>query len=286
MIKIALNAGHYLYTAGKRCLKSLDPNETREWILNARICEKVEQFLSGYVGYELLRIDDRTGKTDVSLKNRTKAANNWGATVWVSVHHNAGIGGGSGGGIVVYTYPKVDEETKTLQKKFYDKLIDKTGLRGNRATPLATSDLHECRETVMPAILMELGFMDSTTDVPIILTEEYANKCAAAICEVLIEHYGLKVKEIIDEPEKIPVEESKSEESVIEPAEPESNTPEFDDRITDEPEVSEEADEEELPKANVIIKDADEVSDYATLTIAKILKLIIELIKNLFKKEN
>ena len=31
IFKLALNAGHGLYTEGKRCLKSLDPKETREW---------------------------------------------------------------------------------------------------------------------------------------------------------------------------------------------------------------------------------------------------------------
>lgn len=31
--RIALTAGHYYYTPGKRCLKSIDPNETREWVL-------------------------------------------------------------------------------------------------------------------------------------------------------------------------------------------------------------------------------------------------------------
>ena len=41
MFKIAIDAGHGLYTAGKRCLKSIDPNETREWVLNSRIAGKV-----------------------------------------------------------------------------------------------------------------------------------------------------------------------------------------------------------------------------------------------------
>ena len=45
MFKIALNAGHGLKTAGKRCLKSIDPNETREWVLNSRIEEKITQNL-------------------------------------------------------------------------------------------------------------------------------------------------------------------------------------------------------------------------------------------------
>ena len=38
----------------------------------------------------------------------------------------------------------------------------------------------------MPAVLLELGFMDSKTDVPVILTEKYADQCAAAIVKVLV----------------------------------------------------------------------------------------------------
>ena len=46
--KIALSAGHGKNTAGKRCKKSLDPNETREWVLNNRIADKVENLLKSY----------------------------------------------------------------------------------------------------------------------------------------------------------------------------------------------------------------------------------------------
>ena len=195
MLKIALTAGHYLGTAGKRCLKSLDPNETREWVLNNRIADKVEALLSGYDGYALLRTDDTTGKADVDVTARTTAANNFKADIYVSVHHNAGINGGKGGGIVAYTYTKVDDETRAWQKELYDSLIAETGLKGNRANPLATANLAECRRTLMPAVLLELGFMDSATDVPIILSEGYADACARAIVKVLVRRGGLTKKE-------------------------------------------------------------------------------------------
>ena len=42
---IALDAGHGLYTAGKRCLKALDAKETREWVLNDRIVDKLQKML-------------------------------------------------------------------------------------------------------------------------------------------------------------------------------------------------------------------------------------------------
>ena len=171
MFKIALTAGHYKYTPGKRCLKSLDPSETREWVLNDRIADKIEKLLKNYDGYSLLRTDDTTGEKDVSLQARTDAANKFKADFYLSIHHNAGVSTeiydekagkttikpGTGGGIVAYVYTKVDAETKAWQKELYDALIAKTGLKGNRANPLNSADLHELRETEARAVLLELG---------------------------------------------------------------------------------------------------------------------------------
>lgn len=194
--KIALTAGHYMGTPGKRCMKKFDPNETREWWLNDRIADKVEKLLKGYTGYELIRTDDTTGKKDISLNARTNAANNFKADFYLSIHHNAGINGGKGGGIIAYVYTKVGAETLAWQKDLYNALIDATGLKGDRKSPLPKSNLHECRETNMPAVLLELGFMDSATDVPVILTEKFADQCAAAIVKVLVKRGGLKQKPV------------------------------------------------------------------------------------------
>lgn len=202
MFKIALNAGHYLYEPGRRCMAAFDKNQTREWVLNSRICEKVEKNLKAYTGYELLRLDDRSGETLVILGERTKKANSFGADVYVSVHHNGGIGGGKGGGIVAYTYLKVDKYTSDMQKLLYNKLIEKTGLKGNRATPLAKADYAEVRDTKMPAVLLECGFMDSATDTPVIITEDFADKAAEAITEALVTLGKLEKSENTQKPEE------------------------------------------------------------------------------------
>lgn len=193
--KLAITAGHYYYTSGKRCLKSLDPNETREWVLNDRIVDKIEKKLKDYNGIEVKRLDDTTGKTGIDLATRSNAANKWGADFYLSIHHNAGIKGGKGGGIVAFIYNgKVSAITNEWQKELYNELIKLTGLKGNRATPLAKADLHECREPIAPAVLLELGFMDSATDVPIILTEDYAEKCAQACVNVIVKKAKLTKK--------------------------------------------------------------------------------------------
>ena len=194
MFKLALNAGHYKYTAGKRCHKDLDPNETREWVLNDRICDKIEKILSEYDGIEVLRIDDTTGEKDTSLSARTTKANNWGADFYLAIHHNAAGKKFSGGGIVAYVYTSPSSESLAWQKALYDASINATGLKGNRSTPLAKSNLHEVRETKMPAVLMECGFMDSTADCPVILTEDFADKIAKAFAEVIVAKSGATKK--------------------------------------------------------------------------------------------
>ena len=55
----------------------------------------------------------------------------------------------------------------------------------------------------MPAVLLELGFMDSATDVPIILTEKFADQCAEAIVGVLVKRGGLEKKPVEQNPGKI-----------------------------------------------------------------------------------
>ena len=206
MFKIALDAGHGLYTAGKRCLKAIDPNETREWWLNDRICDKVESMLKAYDGYALLRVDDTTGKNDVPLVTRTTNANKWGADFYLSVHHNAvdpksytlvnGIKCLNGGGIVAIVYTKASQKSKDYQKLIYNELIKETALKGNRSTPMPQQNLHVCRETNMPAVLVELGFMDSAFDTKIILTEKFADECATALVNSLVKIGGLSKKKV------------------------------------------------------------------------------------------
>ena len=193
-MRIALTAGHYIGTSGKRCIKSLDKNETREWVLNNRICEKIESKLTAYDGYSLIRTDDRNGQTDVSLKARVDKANTFNADIYISIHHNAGINGGSGGGAMVYVSQNASKIALEWQKELYDRIITHTALKGNRANPCASASLYECRETKMPAVLVECGFMDSKTDVPIILTDAFADKVATAIVEVIAARGNLPKK--------------------------------------------------------------------------------------------
>jgi N-acetylmuramoyl-L-alanine amidase len=196
MFRLALGAGHGDRTYGKRIPASLDPNRTSEWWLNDRICDHIETILSEYDGIEILRLDDSDdGYDNVPLLTRVTQANLMPADFYLSIHHNAGINGGTGGGIVVYRDPNDNsEETVSWQEEIYAALIAHTGLRGNRSNPMAESNLYEVTKPDMPAILCEMGFMDSATDVPIILCDWYPLAAAMGIAEVIVKKTNLKKK--------------------------------------------------------------------------------------------
>lgn len=207
---ICIDAGHCLSTPGKRCLKSIDLNETREWVLNSRVADKLEAILAGY-SCQTMRVDDVTGQRDVPLSQRVVAANRARADVYLSIHHNAGINGGSGGGIVAYVAPSHQRQSEVVRDAVYRYTVAATGLRGNRAQPLAEQSLYVLNYTTMPATLIELGFMDSTTDTPIILTERFADEAAAGLAAALVDVYDLQARRRLEPVATLSAEEFRVE---------------------------------------------------------------------------
>ena len=126
---IAIDAGHGYNTGGRRCLKKLDPAEHREWWLNDRIADLVETELVRDYDCKVVRADDTTGAKDISLANRVKTANNANAHMYISIHHNAGVNGGKGGGTVVYSYKNDTDKARAV--RLYNYLIAQTNLKGN-----------------------------------------------------------------------------------------------------------------------------------------------------------
>lgn len=190
---IALDAGHGNGTPGKRCDKRIDPNQTREWVLNDRIMDMVEFQLKHNYDCTVIRTDDTTGVVDVSLSKRVKTANNAKADLFISMHHNAGIAAGYGGGTVVYYYSS-SASRKAQAQKLYDKIVAQTKLTGNRCNKVIKYAYYVLKNTTMPAFLVENGFMDSPTDVPIILSEEHAKNTANAVVDFIVETLSLPFK--------------------------------------------------------------------------------------------
>lgn len=205
-IKIVLGAGHGYNTAGRRTTKGLATPQMREWELNSRVVEKVMAILEGY-DVEVLRVDDPTGKKDISLTTRVKNANAFKADIYCSFHHNAGIYGGSGGGLTVLTYSDNEKHT-SLRNMLYDCLIKAGGIKGNRSNPkYAKPSLYVLKATNMVSVLVEHGFMDSKVDAPIIVTDDYAEKMANGWIDFFEKYLGIQKKSYAVKPTTKPANE-------------------------------------------------------------------------------
>lgn len=188
MVKIAIDAGHGINTPGKRT-----PNGIREWTINNKVVNHIENELKKYDNVSILRVDDRTGKTDIPLRTRTNKANAEKVDFYLSIHHNANTSvWGNWGGAEVYVSAKTSSSNKKLAKELVDANAKIYNIR-NRG--VKTNNLHITRETKMPAILMELGFMDSTTD-KVIHDENKQRELGTEIARIIAKHYNLKEKDV------------------------------------------------------------------------------------------
>ena len=124
-IKIGLDAGHGLKTAGKET-----PDKIKEFTLNDKIADKVTAILKDY-DCEIIRTDNNEGNVDEPLAARLSKYMNAGVAAFVSIHHNAYTGKWNNAtGVEVYTDNKPTADDTKLAKSIYNRLVKYTGLKG------------------------------------------------------------------------------------------------------------------------------------------------------------
>ena len=197
VVKIALDTGHGINTSGKRT-----PDDEREWSFNNKVLLACMAALQQYEGVQILRLDDPTGKTDVPLKTRTDKVNNWKADVLVSIHHNALAGKwGSHGGVETYVQElTASKASKDIAALVQPRIVKAMGL-ANRG--VRSKNLHMLRESRMPAILTEGGFMDSTIDIIAMRSDAKLKAQGEAIAEGLAIYFKLKKKPAATTPDPV-----------------------------------------------------------------------------------
>ena len=192
MKKICLDAGHGFNTAGNRTPSGAN-GVVREWTMNDAVCRYVAEYLKDY-DVEIVRVDDATGQTDVTLATRTQRVNSANPDLSISVHHNANTGQwGTWGGVEVFSHPNKPKRDADLAKLFTDEMAKLTGLRNRGAKQANFAMVRDTRNTI-PSVLTEGGFMDSTTDYPVITTERGQRAQAQAIANICISYLKLQKK--------------------------------------------------------------------------------------------
>ena len=176
----------------------------REKDLTLSVYNKVSSKLAS-LGYTVLT--SRNVDKDVDLVERAEQANKANADMLLSIHFNAG-GRGVARGIETYYYqsqadrvPKINKEnhnnaerlerSRKLANKVQQNLLYQTGANDRGVKRASFTVL---RETSIPSILVELGFIDNPEERNKIKTNEYQERLANGIVDGIVEYYKQVIK--------------------------------------------------------------------------------------------
>ena len=211
---VAIDAGRGINTAGKRSVK-LSSDLYIDGVLIRKKGQTIKEYewnkaVSEYLAAALKRCGintmytaDMTGKTDIPLNSRANTANKKGADILISNHYNA-IGSSQAWqsrvkGLLVLRTKNASSKSIRLGKlavKHLEKDINyeyRYGLM--RDVDMSGFTLAILRQTNMPAILIEYGFMDYEKEAKLMLDKKHQEKCAEAVAKAVCEYFGITYTE-------------------------------------------------------------------------------------------
>ncbi|MNJ46198.1 N-acetylmuramoyl-L-alanine amidase AmiC precursor [compost metagenome] len=174
---VVIDAGHGGTDPG-----AISVTKKREKDFNLAIAKKVENLLKKetQLDYVLTRSTD----VFVTLQDRAKLANNMNADLFVSLHANSGSATASG----VETY-YTRGESLPFAKIMHKYLVESSGLPDRK---VRAKSLHVTRETTMPAVLLEFGYLSNAGDEAVLFTEKFQNSVAQGVVDGIMDYLGFK----------------------------------------------------------------------------------------------
>ena len=219
---VAIDAGHGMHTEGKQSVPMsknlyIDGELVRakgkiikenEW--NRGVSEYLSVALKR-CGIDTMFTADMTGKTDIPLSTRAHKANVAKADLLISNHFNA-IGSCAKwqtrvkGLLVMHTKNSSSNSIKlgNLAVKHLEKDINYEYSYGlMKDVDMSGFTLAILRQTTMPAILIEYGFMDYEKEAKLMLDKKHQEKCAEAVAKAVCEYFGVTYIEKKEETYKV-----------------------------------------------------------------------------------
>lgn len=196
---IAVDSGHGMMTAGKRTPpipESWFGKKKGEAIHEKEFNKPTVEYLTAALercGFDTINVSP--GTADVPLKDRYTAANNAKADAFISNHYNAYKGNwDTKSGIETIISQFASDKSKQLAKLVHAELIE-THKRKDRGvkTDIAQSGINIAvlRNTKMPAILTESGFMDNLEEAKTMLDPEFQKADAEAKCRGICKFFNV-----------------------------------------------------------------------------------------------
>lgn len=145
---------------------------------------KVQALLEKEPDIELIM----TRETDIypTRPERVKLANDLNADVFVSIHGNSVTAAPQISGTETYYYQR--ESSKALATLIHKKLINALGFNDRG---VKNGNYQVIRETTMPAVLLEIGFLSNQIEEEAMMSETNLNKSAQAIVDGIKEYLKL-----------------------------------------------------------------------------------------------
>ena len=209
--KVSIDAGHGLNTSGKRTPKLkknlvVDGKTLKkkgeiihEFEFNIKVAKALAKALER-CGIDTKIVNDTTGKTDTPLSTRASRANAYGSNLHISCHYNA-VGScisfqTKAKGVLVLKTRGCQSKSAKLATCVYD------SIKGNYThtygvgvdTQWSGFTLAILRQTKMPAILIEYGFMDYEEEAMKMLQPSWYTKLAEDTCKGICKYLGVTYK--------------------------------------------------------------------------------------------
>lgn len=162
---------------------SISISGMKEKSFNLELSLKVEALLRKEKNLNVVMT--RSDDSHLELSDRVKIANNLKADMFVSIHANSSTSSSPNGTETLYTR----DSSKSLANIMHKHLIKATGLTDRK---VKYSDLHVTRETKMPAVLLEIGFLSNKGDEAQLFNDDFQNRVAQGIVEGIKEYLKIQ----------------------------------------------------------------------------------------------
>lgn len=173
-IRVVIDAGH----------GGVDPGATNgskhEAVATLAIAKKVGEKLK-VKGFAIKYT--RSANKYVSLEERCRISNDFGANAFISIHLNS-ASNREADGIETWRFEKVGAKTKGLANNVQTELIAATGAKSRGVK--STTMLYVLRHTVAPAVLVECGFISNGAEAKLLFSDKYQEKLATAIVSGIV----------------------------------------------------------------------------------------------------
>ncbi|WP_052759801.1 N-acetylmuramoyl-L-alanine amidase family protein [Paenibacillus sp. DMB20] len=180
-LKKVIDAGHGGHDPGAQ-----GPSGRKEKDFALTMALKVEQRLKR--DKKVTPVLTRNKDTFVELKDRAKMANKQKVDGFISIHANStGKVGSATGTETLYTR----EESKSLANIIHKHVAAATGLKDRG---VKYQNIHVTRETTMPAVLLEIGFINHPEDEKKLFDPAFQDRVADAIVAGIYEYFGITVE--------------------------------------------------------------------------------------------